>query len=142
MEMNGNGLFGGMLSVFASALDLRLIKHNTIVSNITNADTPGYRAFDFVFENEIEKMTGAKAEVSIRKTQPGHLPAVRGRGENIEYRTETALRNNFRADGNTVDIDKEMSKLSENSLMYNATAQILSRKFQALKSAITGGGTR
>ncbi|WP_274427774.1 flagellar basal body rod protein FlgB [Desulfosarcina sp. BuS5] len=139
MEMNGNGLFDGMLSVLGKALDLRSIKHNTIVSNITNGDTPGYKAFDLVFENEIKKITGAKAEVSIRKTQPGHLPAGRGAFENIEYRTEKAPRNNFRADGNTVDIDKEMSKLSENSLMYNATAQILSWKFQLLKNVITGG---
>ena len=142
MEMNINGLFGGMLSVLGKAMDLRSIKHNTIVSNITNADTPGYKAFDLVFENEIKKITGEKAEVDMRKTQPGHLPAGRGAVDNIEYRTEKAARFNLRADGNTVDIDKEMSRLSENSLMYNASAQILSRKFQSLKSAITGGGAR
>jgi flagellar basal-body rod protein FlgB len=45
----------------------------------------------------------------------------------------------LRKDGNTVDLDREMAKLSENNLMYNALAQIVSRKFQGLKDAIKGG---
>lgn len=139
MNMNINGLFDGIFSVLGKALDLRSIKHNTIASNITNSDTPGYKAFDLVFENEIQKITGAKAEVGIRRTHSGHLPVQSGPVDNIEYRSENAPLFSLRSDGNTVDIDKEMSKLSENSLMYNASAQILSRKFQSLKSVIKGG---
>jgi len=45
----------------------------------------------------------------------------------------------LRKDGNTVDLDREMAKLSENNLMYNALAQIISRKFAGLKDAIKGG---
>ena len=140
MDMNVNGLFGEMVSTLGKALDLRSIKHNTIASNITNADTPGYNSFDLVFEDEIQKITGARPEVGIRRTNQRHLPVVSGAIDNIEYKTEKPSLVNLRADGNTVDIDKEMSKLSENSLMYNASAQILSRKFQSLKSVIRGGG--
>jgi len=144
MDININGLFGEMVSTLGKALDLRSIKHNTIASNITNADTPGYNSFDLVFEDEIQKRTGAKPEVGMRRTDNGHFSAVNGAIDNIEYKikykTEKPPMVNLRGDGNTVDIDKEMSKLSENSLMYNASAQILSRKFQSLKSVITGGG--
>ncbi len=143
MDMNANGLFGGLTSVLGKTMDLRLLKHNTIVSNITNMDTPGYKAFDLVFEDEIKKITGEKAEVGIRRTQPGHLPAGKGaQDNNIEYRIEKAPLCDLRSDGNTVDIDKEMSRLSENSLMYNVSSRILSRKFQLLKSVIAGGGSR
>jgi flagellar basal body rod protein FlgB len=38
-----------------------------------------------------------------------------------------------------VDIDKAMASLGENSSLYNASAQILSQKFQGLKTAIQGG---
>ena len=146
MDINVNGLFGETISTLGKSLDLRSIKHNTIVSNITNADTPGYNSFDLVFEDEIQKITGAGDEVGMRRTHKGHFPvesAAINNGEamdNIEYKTEKPPLVNLRADGNTVDIDKEMSKLSENSLMYNASAQILSKKFQLLKSVITGGG--
>jgi flagellar basal-body rod protein FlgB len=45
----------------------------------------------------------------------------------------------LRGDGNTVDIDRSMADLAENNLLYNAAAQIIQQKFQALKSAILGG---
>jgi flagellar basal-body rod protein FlgB len=45
----------------------------------------------------------------------------------------------LRGDGNTVDIDKQMGNMAENTLMYKAAAQMIYRKFQGLKSAIQGG---
>ena len=45
-----------------------------------------------------------------------------------------------RMDGNTVDLDKEMAKLAENQLMFQAAARAISWKFRLLKTAITEGG--
>jgi len=45
----------------------------------------------------------------------------------------------LRGDGNTVDMDREMSALAENQLHYKASTQILSKKFQRLRSIIQGG---
>jgi flagellar basal-body rod protein FlgB len=45
----------------------------------------------------------------------------------------------LRGDGNTVNIEKEMAELSENNLMYRASANILYRKFQGILKAIQGG---
>ncbi|MCK5419296.1 MAG: hypothetical protein KAI93_12335, partial [Desulfobacterales bacterium] len=47
--------------------------------------------------------------------------------------------NNFRADGNTVDLDRTMGKLAENTILYRTAAQIIRKKFQGLKNAIQGG---
>ena len=44
----------------------------------------------------------------------------------------------MRRDGNTVDVDREMTRLAENGLMYTASAQMIARKLQGLKSAIQG----
>ncbi len=38
-----------------------------------------------------------------------------------------------------MDIDKAMADMAENNLMYNALAQILSKKFTGLKNAIQEG---
>ena len=38
--------------------DLRSLKHNVTVSNIANKDTPNYKAFDLVVEEELEKGNG------------------------------------------------------------------------------------
>ena len=42
-----------------------------------------------------------------------------------------------RLDGNTVDLDKEMAKLSENSLYYNTAVQILSKKLGLIRTAVS-----
>jgi flagellar basal body rod protein FlgB len=41
---------------------------------------------------------------------------------------------------NCVDIDKEMTKLAENNLMYRTGVEVLLRKLAALKHAIIEGG--
>ena len=42
-------------------------------------------------------------------------------------------------DGNTVDLDREMAKMAENQLMYNASIRMLTHQFRMLKTAITEG---
>jgi flagellar basal-body rod protein FlgB len=116
------------------------MKHNSIVSNITNMDTPNYKAFDFIVEEELEKAMGARRSFELQKTRAGHLPSRKIRLDNIAPKVVSSSGFAHRADGNSVDIDKEMAKMAENSLMYNTSAQILSKKFQGLKSVIEGGG--
>ncbi|MEE9436950.1 MAG: hypothetical protein V3V37_09710, partial [Candidatus Adiutricales bacterium] len=39
-----------------------------------------------------------------------------------------------------MDIDREMTKLVKNHLLYNTTVQMLAKKFEVIKYAITEGG--
>jgi flagellar basal-body rod protein FlgB len=43
-------------------------------------------------------------------------------------------------DGNTVNLDTEMTKLAENQLMYEISIRFLTRKFNGIKNAIMEGG--
>ena len=43
-------------------------------------------------------------------------------------------------DGNSVDLDHEMSKLAENQLLYRATTKVYSKRMVLLKYAIQEGG--
>jgi flagellar basal-body rod protein FlgB len=43
-------------------------------------------------------------------------------------------------DGNTVDLEKEMSNLSENTIMYKAALELINKKIAALKYAVSEGG--
>jgi hypothetical protein len=40
------------------------------------------------------------------------------------------------SDGNSVDMEVEMGKLAENQILFNASIQILSKKFEGLKYAV------
>jgi flagellar basal-body rod protein FlgB len=45
----------------------------------------------------------------------------------------------LRNDGNNVDVDREMSRLAETSLTYNALVQAMNMKLSGLRSAIFEG---
>ena len=137
--MDSQGIFSDTISTLEKVLDVRSLKHNLIVSNIANADTPNYKAFDLVIEEEIGKTLGIKKATSLTTTHPGHLPGTKPHDANLKSRVTATPPLSIRGDGNSVDIDKAMADMAENNLMYNALAQILSKKFAGLKSAIQEG---
>ena len=137
--MDSQGMFGGPFFTIEKVLGLRSFKHNLIVSNIANADTPNYKAFDLLLEQEMERVLRTNRNSDLMRTHPGHLAVREGNSEGLKPKIVAVPQLSPRVDGNTVDIDKMMAKLAENSLMYNALAQILSKKFAGLKYAIQEG---
>jgi flagellar basal-body rod protein FlgB len=132
-------LFGKTVTILEKVLDLRSLRHNLIVSNIANMDTPGYQASELAFGEELAKALRTGENVTLKKTHPRHLPVREAYLGNIRPKVISSPPLVLRSDLNSVDIDKEMAKLAENTLMYNALAQILSRKFLGLKNAIQEG---
>ena len=137
--MESKGIFAGTISLLEKVLDLRSMKHNLIVSNIANVDTPNYKAFDLMVEEELEKFIGEENDRGLRRTQPGHLPGNGISLDSIRPSPVTTYPLSIKGDGNSVDIDRVMADQAKNSLMYDVSAEILSRKFMALKEAIQGG---
>ena len=137
--MGMDGVFGGTMPILEKALNLRSQKHSLIVSNITNADTPHYKAFDMMVEEELQKQDSERQGFGLKTTHPDHLPSnPKGRVPGMRQVSADSLTVK-RSDHNTVDIDREMAKLGENGLMYSASAQILSQKFEGLAKVIKGG---
>jgi flagellar basal-body rod protein FlgB len=137
--MESQGIYKGTFQLLERAMDLRSTKHNVVMSNIANMDTPNYKAFDVIIEEEMEKTKGSGDTTSVKKTHQMHLSGRNGSMGDVRPTLEETAQTTLRQDGNTVDIDREMAKLSENNLMYDALAQVISKKFQGLKDAIKGG---
>ena len=137
--MGSQGLFKGVIPILEKALDLRSMKHNLIVSNIANKDTPNYKPFDLMVEEELQNSMGRRGGLQLKATHDGHLSGRKVHRANGKSTGDTTFRFSLRRDGNSVDIDKEMANLSENNLLYDVLAQIVSRKFHGLKDVIKGG---
>ncbi len=137
--MEPQGMLGGTISLLEKTLDLRSMRHNLIISNVANMDTPNYKAFDIIIKEELEKAMGAEKAIKLENTRSGHLPGRETCSGSVKSRAVGSQQITLRNDGNSVDIDREMAKLSENNLMYNALAQVISRKFEGLKNVIQGG---
>ena len=137
--MESQGIFSQTVSILEKALDLRSKKHNVIASNIANMDTPDYKAFDLVIEKELQKAAGKGNSISLNKTDTAHMQSLRSKADGVSVVIDDTQGLSLRGDGNTVDIDKQMGNMAENTLMYKAAAQMIQRKFQGLKSVIQGG---
>jgi flagellar basal-body rod protein FlgB len=42
-------------------------------------------------------------------------------------------------DGNAVELENEMGRMAENQVLFNASVQMLNKKFEGLRSAIREG---
>lgn len=134
--MTVDKVFGNTIALLEKSLDLRSRNHDLIVGNITNADTPGYRAFDMQVDEALQRGPNAAA-LDLRRCRDGHLAAPPTR-DGVLLKECPANPFDLRKDGNTVDVDREMHRLAENGLMYNTSAQMIARKFQGLLGAIQG----
>jgi flagellar basal-body rod protein FlgB len=108
------------LEALEKIMDVASFRQKLLASNVANADTPGYRAKDISFQTELNRaMGGAKG------------------GYNVYDVMSTMLSR----DGNSVNLDIEMTKMAETSLVYNSAAQLLSMKIRMMKDVIKGAGS-
>src|SRR5579871_4554397 len=108
-------LFDNTTSALGTALNMRLLKHNVISSNIANAETPNYHAKKMDFEEALARALDLDGLRSMSTSHGDHI-AVGGGGmahvrPDIYENPEGAINN----DGNTVDLEREMSNLAENT---------------------------
>ena len=137
--MPSDSLFSGTIATLAKSLNLRSIQHKALASNIANMDTPNYKAVELDVAEKMNKSKGSVPGIQLVRTQAAHLQFRSDRADNVKLKAVTPPALSLRGDGNTVDIDRTMGKLAENTLLYNATAQLISRKFKGLKNVIKGG---
>jgi len=118
---------------FRKYLSLGSFRHKLISGNMANISTPGYKAEDVKFQDEFARLTKQTNHVSGALTDPNHIPL--GQHENKPPHVDKARIED--GDVNSVDIDREASNLAQNELLYTIGAQLLQKKFQGLKTAIT-----
>jgi flagellar basal-body rod protein FlgB len=134
-----DGLFGNTVELLGKTLDLRAKRNALVTSNIANAETPNYTPTDLSFDAELQSAMG-KGRVAVTQAHPRHIP-LKGQASRVDQVQGEVVEvpgKNRGPDGNAVELETEMGKLSENQIMYNATVQLLSKKFEGLKQAIRG----
>jgi len=134
-----NGIFDNTFSLLERSLDLRSLNHRVLASNIANMDTPNYKAFELVVAEEMQRDPESGAKIPFVRTHINHLPGKTEPSNQVRLKTARAPDFSLRGDGNTVDIERTMGKLAENTLLYNSAVQLIAKKFSGLRIAIKGG---
>ena len=132
-------LFGSTIDTLEKSLNLRSLQHQVLSSNIANMDTPNYKAFELVIEEEMAKTSHPSKHLPLQRTHGNHLVPKNQLSDNVELKYADPPEFSLRGDGNTVDIEKTMGNLAENSILYKTAAQLMATQFKGLKAAIQGG---
>ncbi len=114
-------LFDSLIGALGRAMSLRDERHQVLASNLANVETPGYRARELDFANALRD---AFAEGDSKV--PGTTAAAMVEDKSVKPSP----------DGNTVDVDLQMMKLSENAGAYRTLARFVQHEFEDLKMAI------
>lgn len=125
----------GLIPTYGKLADLAATRHKLIASNVANANTIGYQKRDMDFDKELRKAI-SKPKIAAGVTDPRHIPLSNAPGGPVKI---TQLKQNPNSGGvNTVDIEEEMADLAQNQIVFDYGAEMLGRKFKALKAAIRG----
>lgn len=131
------GLLGANGAFMSNLLSLRQQRHDVIAANVANADTPGYKAHRFNFEDELAATLSVPGELQMARTSGQHLPMPMGEtvtGEMEEVETPIPKK-----DGNSVDLEQEMARQTANQILYNYATQAVSGHITKLRMVIDGG---
>jgi len=116
-----------------TALGLRAYRQQLIASNIANADTPNYKAVDIDFQEalRIARSVANISPLSLTNTATGHI-AGQAPPPSLPYSVKYHVPIQPSADGNTVEMDVERSKLAENSIMWEFSRDRVSGHFKMM----------
>ena|SRR2546427_4005690 len=104
-------------------------RQQALAANVANMDTPGYRAKDYSFDEEL-------ATIDLSSTSNNHITPIEDTNHVRLYDVDTKVKPN----GNNVDLEREMKEITKNALQYITLVQYLNQKIRTLRAAISEGG--
>lgn len=126
------------MDLIEKVLNVRSKIHQTTVSNIANQNTPNYKARSIDFNKALKGASGSNPVLPMRVTDPNHIRPQKT-GNTLIGLQETIQDEPSGPDGNSVNIENEMARMAQNSLLYNTTIQIIASRFNGLKNVIREG---
>ena len=109
-----------IMGLVEKALNVRAFYHKVLASNIANVETPGYKEKEIDFNEALES-----------KISPS------GAGITVREKAECDGVNS--TDGNTVNMENQITRLTENNLYFTSLARVITKKFAMMRYAITEG---
>lgn len=127
-----DSLFGdSSYSITKLALDGLSQRQNAISNNIANVDTPGYSAQTVDFKDVLEQVSGRHDRMAMSTTSPLHQASTT---DSVHFAVTDRPGGTAREDGNNVDIDVELTDMSQTGIEYQALTEAVTLKLQLLKS--------
>ena len=114
--LNYNAVIDSLTDNLEQYMNVVSLRQKLVVSNIANADTPGYKTQDLDFQSSLQEALGGGSP------QPNEVTSLP-----------------TKSDGNNVDLDREARMLAENAMRFSVASNLMKVHLNAIKEAIQGG---
>ncbi|WP_342429535.1 flagellar basal body rod protein FlgB [Neobacillus sp. FSL H8-0543] len=123
-----------MMGVMSKALDASSLRQKSISNNIANVNTPNYKPTKVSFEEQLRQEI--QSQFIGKQTNEKHITI----GATSGLPSAKLVQNQmiFNNSGNGVDLDYEMTQLSQNTIWYQSLTYGLNEEFNLVKTAIRG----
>ena len=115
-----------MINLIEKALNIRTSYHKVISGNIANVETPGYKEKEMDFRKEIGRAIHSGANSSVINS-------------GVEITEKPANEGLPSLDGNTVNVEDQIVKLTENQVVFHSLIQVAAKRFSMMKFIISEG---
>ena len=119
----------GVMSALRQQMTLAAARQAVAASNLANVNTPGYRAREADFGSALDTRLGAD---TLRLTHASHLPHPEPAGPATKEADGLAAR----ADGNNVQIDRELLTMTQAAGEFARAQTALAAKFRLVRYAL------
>lgn len=129
-------LFDRLHHGLGNVLTLRQKQHSLTAANLANVDTPNYKAklirFDEVLAEAVDDQ-----DFALKKTHSMHFSSLSGGVANPDIEEVDAPP--WALDRNSVNLERELVRLKENSLMFKSVTKGLSKRLGMLRFSAGNG---
>ncbi|WOT10369.1 flagellar basal body rod protein FlgB [Leptospira interrogans] len=119
-----------------------IFKRKVISDNIANADVPHFKRSEVIFESmikraiESEKIEAIK-EVPTQISDERHIQFFKPLDyREVQPKANTDYLTTMRADGNNVDVEKEVVEASNSQMQYMMMAERINQNYRELKQVM------
>jgi flagellar basal-body rod protein FlgB len=123
-----------IMAALGRQLSMAVAQQAVAASNLANLDTPGYRTREVSFDQVLDEQL--REAGSLAATDPGHLA---GRPPAAAASVREAEGLPIRRDGNNVELDRELLRMSRAAADFTAAQTALAAKFRLVRYAINEG---
>jgi flagellar basal-body rod protein FlgB len=121
----------GTVDTLETAMTFHRERQTVLAGNVANVDTPGYRPMD------LERVSAGDAgALPLARTEAGHLSAGGSSGSTTSF---DDAGKSASADGNYVNLERELAKMDANRVRYAASSELVSRRLALLRYAAGDG---
>jgi flagellar basal-body rod protein FlgB len=119
-------------------LNFRGEEQKVISGNIANIDTPGYKTKKLDFQDEL-KLSSQQQNIQLNRTNKNHI-ALEENQQNSSFSISEVQNLDEQNDGNNVNLDSQMSRMSQNSIMFSAIQGSIKKDVLFFKTMIDSSG--